>query len=306
MRPLLSYMLLCFTAAPALAQTAEAPLPTLKLGTQLVTVSALARDGKGNPVMGLVKDDFTLTQDGHPQEIRYFSEGSSLPLTLALLVDTSGSQHAYIADEIKASQTFFHAMLRKPEDRATLVQFDNNVLQLQKMTSSVEDLEGALVHLNEPHDSALPNHGGGTMLWDGIWLAAQFELGKEPGRRAMVILTDGGDNGSRFSLGQAVAEAQISNVALYPIFYGDQFANDAVWHKDNLQAIARITGGRFFIVSPWQPLSAIYAQIASDMRLQYQLAYRPPESAPKTYHRIALRTKNHKLTVQAREGFYSP
>jgi Ca-activated chloride channel family protein len=302
----LAFLVAVLATGEWLAFAQDQPTTTLKLGTRLVTLSALVRDRKGNPVTGLTRDDFILMQDGKPQQIRYFSEGSDLPLTLALLVDTSGSQRNYIADEVKASETFFRTMLQRPEDRATLVQFDMNVLQLHAMTNSVDELENSLGLLALAHPSALTHHTGGTMLWDSIWLSAQFEVGSQPGRRALVVLTDGGDNGSRVSLNQAIAEAQRADTVIYPIFYGDENGRDAGFHKDDLAAAARATGGQLYTVSRRTPLETIYAQIANDMRLQYQLAYRPPESPPRSYHRIQLRPKNKKMAVQAREGYYSP
>ena len=114
---------------PPPAPEASIPAPpsaitTLKVGTSIVAVPAIVRDKSGPPVSGLTRDDFLLKQDGKPQPIRYFSQGSDLPLTLALMVDTSGSQRAYIRDEIVAGRAFFSAMMTQPEDRAVLVQFD--------------------------------------------------------------------------------------------------------------------------------------------------------------------------------------
>jgi Ca-activated chloride channel family protein len=122
---------------PAPAPVALTPdTATLKVSTKLVAVSVIARDASGKPVANLTRDDFILKEDGKLQSIDYFSQGSSLPLTLALMVDTSDSQRAYISDEIAASRTFFPAMLTRPDDRAVLVQFDSTILQLVKLTTN--------------------------------------------------------------------------------------------------------------------------------------------------------------------------
>jgi len=197
----------------------QEPVQTLKLTTRIVGVSAVVLDNRGEPVKGLTKDDFVLKQDGKEEEIRYFSQDSDLPLTLVLMVDTSGSQRMFIQDETDASAKFFKAMLTRPTDRAALVQFDYNVLQLQQMTNQLVALENSLGFLSMPHagpgGAAVPRGGGGTLLYDAIIASSQVELTKERGRRAMVILTDGEDHGSRYNLQQAIAAAQRADVVVY-------------------------------------------------------------------------------------------
>ncbi len=149
------------TSVPAAAQSApepaptpisaDAPAPTIEVAARLVAVSAVVRDKAGKPVSGLTRDDFVLKQDGKAQPVTYFSQGSDLPLTLALMVDTSGSQRAYIQDEIAAGHAFFPAMLTRPDDRAVLVQFDDRVLQLATLTSNETTLEHALAYLSQSH-----------------------------------------------------------------------------------------------------------------------------------------------------------
>ena len=297
------------------------PTTTLKIGTRIVGVSAVVLDNRNEPVKGLTRDDFTLKQDGKDQDIRYFSQDSDLPLTLALMVDTSGSQKAFIEDETEASEKFFRVMLTRPADRAVLVQFDYEVLQLQAMTSQVQTLENSLRFLSLPHPTGrpAPPGGGGTLLYDGIVVASQKVLTNERGRRAMVILTDGVDNGSRTDLQQAVAAAQRADIVVYSVLYSmaesgfsgggyspGPHSSGRVSGRDVLNALSNATGGRVFTVSPKTPLDLIYAQIADDMRLQYQIGYTPPESQPGSYHKIELKTKAKHVTVQARQGYYTP
>ena len=304
------------------AQDAQAPMATLKLGTRVVAVAAVVLDGSGAPVRGLSKEGFVLKQDGKEQSIRYFSEDMDLPLTLALLVDTSGSQQAFIEDETRASEAFFKAMLRRPGDRAVLVQFDAGLLQPVPMTSSVGTLENALSYLSLPHGSSMAAGRSGTLLYDAIVAASRAALGKELGRRALVILTDGVDNGSRATLEEAIAAAQRADAVVYSVLYsmeeGSQYPRmggprragsgaGQVSGSVVLREISSATGGRVFEVSRAMPLASIYESIEEDLRLQYQIGYTPPASGPGAYHKIELKVQGgKKMTVEARKGFYSP
>ncbi len=214
---------LLFTAInpPALPQTQPTDsTPTLKIASTVVSVSAVVTGKSGQPIANLTRDSFLLKQDGKPQTITYFSQGSDLPLTLALMVDTSGSQYRFIPDEIAAGRSFFPAMLTGPDDRAVLVQFDNGIIQLAHLTSSIPTLEHALAYLSQPHDDIVdPSLSrGGTLLFDAICAVARIELSNQHGRRAMVILTDGGDNGSRFGAKDAVRAAQAADISIYTVY----------------------------------------------------------------------------------------
>ena len=308
-------------AAPAQEPppASQEPLQTLKLSTRIVGVSAVVLNSRGEPVKGLTRDDFILKQDGKEEEIRYFSQDSDLPLTLVLMVDTSGSQKMFIQDESDASAKFFRAMLTRPTDRAALVQFDYNVLQLQPMSNQLVALENSLGFLSMPHagpgGATVPRGGGGTLLYDAIIAASQIELGKERGRRAMVLLTDGDDHGSRYNLQQAIAAAQRADVVVYSVYYsGETFASgmqhprnpNGVDGREVLKDISNATGGHVFTVAPKMPLDLIFTQIADDMRLQYQIGYTPPDSEPGSYHKVELKPKAKHLAIQARVGYYTP
>jgi Ca-activated chloride channel family protein len=277
--------------------------PTIRVDSTLVAVSAVVRDKSGQPVPNLTRNDFLLKQDGKLQPITYFSQGSSLPLTLALLVDTSGSQRAFIADEIAAGQSFFPALMTRPDDRAVLVQFDSVILQLARITSSVTTLEHALAYLRQSHDDYqnARRSNAGTLLYDAIVAVSHIELGNQLGRRAMVILTDGGDNGSHFDKKAAIKEAQRADIMVYTIYYSNGGGDES-----GLKDISRQTGGREFTVGPSLSLQQIYASIASDLRLQYELGYHPPDPRPDKYHKIDLRSTNKDLAVQARDGYFTP
>jgi Ca-activated chloride channel family protein len=276
-------------------------VPTIKVQSNIVEVSAIVRDASGAPVSGLKQADFELKQDGKPQPIRFFSQGADLPLTLALMVDTSGSQRAYERDEIAAGKAFFPAMMTRPDDRAMLVQFDDRPLILAALTTKETTLEHALAYLTQPHGDIGQAGGGGTLLYDAIVGVAHLELSTQLGRKAMVILTDGGDNGSHFHQKDAIREAQRAGIMVYTIYYS-QGGGD----ENGLEQISRATGGREFAVSEKMKLTDIYAAIAADLRQCYELGYTPPDLRPNRYHKIDLATTDKKLAVQAREGYYTP
>ncbi len=316
---LLAWMAMC-AALPAQAQTtppapAETPdstggaVTTLTVQSRVVEISAVVLSKSGEPQGGLTRDDFVLKQDGHDEPIRYFSQGSELPLTLALLVDTSGSQRTFIADESLASDVFFDSMLTRPQDRATLIQVDTRVLQLQSLTPSADTLHLALNRLQTS-----PTAGNGTRLLDAIHAVAAGPLATASGRKAIILLTDGGDNGSRTNQAEAVAEAERHNIQIYSVRYSAmaEFAIPGQPQPSSdpglllLQHLSETTGGRVFTVSSGSSLRSIYERIATDLRLQYEVGYTPAATlAPNSFHKLELRAHDHKLTVQARKGFFA-
>jgi Ca-activated chloride channel family protein len=298
-------------AASPIADQAEPPVTTLKVVTGLVAISAVVKTKDGELKTGLTKDDFVLKQDGKEEPIHYFSQGSDLPLSFAVMVDTSGSQQTFVGDESLASDVFFETMLGRKEDRAMLVQFDTTVLALKSMTNSANALQLASSHLKPD-----ANPKGGTLLYDAIYAVAKNILANETGRKAMVILSDGGDNGSRRSLAEAVEQVQRADVQVYSILYS--FLNninglnagrapEADAGLGALQKLSESTGGHVFKVSPTLGLREIFAQISQDLRLQYELGYKPPPNTqPNSYHKLELKAKDKKLIVQARKGFFQP
>lgn len=292
-------------------EQAQGPVITLKVTTGLVALSAVVKSKDGETKAGLTKDDFVLKQDGKVEPIRYFSRGSDLPLSLALMVDTSGSQQTFIGDEALASEVFFQTMLGRKEDRAMLVQFDGTVLELKSMTNSVSALQFALSHVSQRGSGQ-----GGTLLYDAIYAVAKSVLAGEKGRKAMVILSDGGDNGSRRTLAEAIEQSQRADVQVYSVVYSMQSSLSATDtgrappFDAGLRALEELsegTGGRVFTVSHKMSLREIFQQIGEDLRLQYELGYKPPPATqPNSYHKLELKAKDKKLVVQARKGFFEP
>jgi VWFA-related protein len=311
---------------------------TFSTDVNVVNVFATVRDKKSQIVRNLTKDDFSLAEDGRPQAIRYFSQESGLPLTLGLLVDTSMSQRRVLGKEKDASYRFLDQVLREDKDHAFLIHFDHEVELLQDLTSSKKKLEDSLGQMETPdferrndvggygggrHGGG--HHGGGTSLYDSVLLASDELMKKQSGRKAVIALTDGVDNGSKVTLTSAIESAQRADTLVYSILFADQDAYGAMGHggyggghrgggrqgsrtdgKPILQRLSRQTGGGFFEVSKKESIDKIYDQIQEELRNQYSIGYTSdqPDTSGK-YHKIQLTTKKSELTVQTRDGYYA-
>ena len=221
------------TAPQSQSQQPEPPQSKSKISTEvkLVTVYAAVRDKHGKIIPNLNQADFALQEDARPQTIKYFVRESNLPLTLGLLVDTSLSQRRVLDQEKSASYSFFDHILREDKDKAFLIHFDREVELLQDLTASREKLRAGLEQLDTPSFSNTSGGGGsggggggggggsgrghghgggggGTLLYDSIYLASNELMKKQQGRKALIILTDGVDHGSKESLNTAIASAQ--------------------------------------------------------------------------------------------------
>jgi VWFA-related protein len=346
-------------SAPGPAQsTTPSQGPPIKVNANLVTVYATVKDKHGKIIANLTKDEFALTEDGRGQTITYFVADTDVALTLGLLVDTSMSQRNVLGQERDASEKFLEDMLRPDRDKAFVIHFDREVELLQDLTASREKLEKALGELGSPEfshassggsssgdpDDAGPpqrhsHSGGGTLLYDSVYLASNDLMKKQQGRKALVVLSDGVDRGSKVSLESAVDAAQHADTSVYSILFADH--DEGEYHHggwghvgvgggmggpggqwpggggrypqeqrpDGKKVLARLssaTGGEMFEVSKKMSVDEIYAKIAEQLRNQYSLGYVPDRTEPGAgFHRIALTTKNKDLVVQAREGYYS-
>jgi len=354
------------------AQTAGQPAPTgqpkdpqasFSTDVKVVNVLATVRDKKGQIVKTLTKDDFILTEDGRPETIRYFTRESNLPLTLGLLVDTSGSQRNVLDSERTASRQFLEQVLRVDRDLAFIIRFDFDIELLQDLTADRVKLEKS-IDLCEPgnrpqlqqqggNGGQYPNGGGypsggngrgrgGTSLYDAIYLAADDVIKKQTGRKALILLTDGVDNGSKYTLSMAIEKAQRADTLVYSILFADPNAYrtnngpmmgpgmgrrrgmgypgggypgggypggnvNGANGKKVLQQIAQETGGRFYEVSHKQPIDKVYAEIEEELRNQYSIGYNSdkPGDAGGMYRKLQLTTKKKDLIVQSRDGYYA-
>jgi VWFA-related protein len=219
-------------ALPTLAQTQD---PKYSTSVNVVSVLATVRDKQGKIVHDLAQDEFTIQEDGRPQSIRYFAQQSDLPLTLGLLIDTSGSQSRVLDRERSASYEFFEHILREDKDKAFLIHFDREVELLQDLTSSRKELEAALKDVERPQLNRRPSSSGGgppqgrgqgrgfggTALYDSVFLAADEILKKQQGRKAVVLLSDGVDTNSKTSIGGAIESAQRADMLVYSIRFAD-------------------------------------------------------------------------------------
>ena len=237
-RTFISGLFLAF-AIPLAAQDTPAAKPasgptTIAVDARLVNIPVVVRDKKGALVQNLTKDDFTLQVDGHPQTIRYFDIDANLPLTLGLLVDTSLSQRDVIDEERTASGIFLDQMLKTSKDQAFVVQFARQTELLQDLTNSRPKLQAALREI----DTASPSNQsttssddsdnnqssghrghGGTVLYDAAFLASDELMAKQKGRKALIILSDGVDNGSKETLVSAIEAAQRADTTIYAIYF---------------------------------------------------------------------------------------
>jgi VWFA-related protein len=279
---------------------------------RVVNLYATVRDAQGHTVPNLTKDDFSLEEDGRPQTIRYFSRETALPLTVGLLVDTSVSQRRVLAEERAASLRFLNQVLRSDQDRAFIIHFDRTVELLQDLTSSREKLGAALARLDTPkRQPGKPSWSeGGTALYDSVLLAAEDLTQKLSGRKALILLTDGVDNGSKVGLSQAIESAQRADTLVYSILFSDRNAYDGVYAglngKNALERVSRETGAAFFEVSAKAPISAVYIRLEDELRNQYSLGYTSDRTgAAPGYRKIHLFAKPSDLLVVTREGYYA-
>ena len=311
----LSVFLLAWTSIaqkPAPVNPADIEAPTIKVEVEVVNILCTVRDKHGGLISTLGKDDFILTEDGRPQQIRYFTRETNLPLTIGLLVDVSGSQEALIDVEKFAAYRFFSEMLRK-KDLAFLISFGTEAELLQDFTSSPELLRKGLdeLHLMAAVGGFGPSpvptaHHAGTVLYDAIFLASEDMLKGEVGRKVIVVITDGVDMGSRVKRARAIEAAQRSDVIIYSIYYADpryqQYGNG--W--GTLKRMSGDTGGRVFRVTRSNPLERIFADIQEEMRSQYSIGYTPTNTTKDgSFRKIKLKTKRKGLKVQARKGYYA-
>jgi VWFA-related protein len=306
-------------AAAGLAQP-QAPqeLPKIRVEVNVVNILCSVRDGKGRLVADLSKEDFEVREEGKPQEIRYFSRQTDLPLTIGLLVDVSRSQKNLLETEKRAADQFFTKVL-KEKDLAFLIGFGPDAELVQDSTNSVRLLRRALesLRIREDFSGVYPGpvpratRPRGTVLYDAVYLASVEKLRHEVGRKAIIVITDGVDVGSRVKLSEAIAAAQKADAIIYSIHYLDPRAYGFPAYgvaagESDLKKMSEETGGRMFKVDRKHPLDRIFSEIEEEMRSQYAIGYVPEGNlAPGTYRRVEVQTRRKGLKVQARKGYYT-
>jgi VWFA-related protein len=342
------------------SRIAPASNPDSKSPATTVTIFATVRDKKGNIVTDLTASDFVLTEDGKAQSLQYFSKAAAQPLTLGLVVDTERSQMQGMDQERSASGALFEQMVRADQDKAFVLHFDHEVELLQDLTASQDKLEQALQNLQTSQSSESQSAGssntdsigqmpggrgqrgstrnGGAQLYDAIYLASNEVIKKQTGRKAMILLSDGVDHGSKETLTSALEAAQRANTIVYSVLIKsteENYGNSSrggfgipgmggpgmgrhggggrgapqqtqVDGKKILAQISSETGGQLFEASKKQPLDQIYKRIEEDLRGQYNLGFTPAQAADSGagFRKIQLTTTKKNLSVQTRAGYF--
>jgi VWFA-related protein len=294
---------LALLAAPAFAQTADDPRP-IHVDVDVVNVLCTVSDKRGALVTDLGKEDFEIRENGRKQEIRYFTRETDLPLTIAMLLDVSGSVHAVLDDEREAAGQFFDTVLR-PTDHALLLGFSSTLVLWQDFTPSSQRLRDALAQLHAIRFRGLPPLGQpmpGTLLYDAIYQTAKGKLAGVPGRKAMVIVSDGLDNGSQKHLEDAVEAVQATNTIVYGVCYDQKFFGCAF-----LSSLARPTGGQMFMTGKKRTLDEIFKIIEEELRSQYSIGFTPANAAHDgKFRKLDVKALAPGLRVSVRRGYYAP
>lgn len=297
---------------------AQNPASTLKITTNVVSVYAVVMDKKGHLIPDLNKDDFEMIEDGQPQEIKYFSRATDTPLTMGIMVDTSPSQRQVLRTEQEEADQFLHEVMR-PKDLTFVLHFDIDVELLQNFTESVPSLTRAVDSsvINGGGQGPMPgtfptgSNAGATHLFDAVYLSANDLMSQEVGRKVLIMLTDGEDQGSKVKLEGALEAAQKSDCLIYSVDIVDR----AFYHADYfgfsgdsiLRKLSDETGGRVIRVDRMQDTHAAFQEIARELRTQYSLGY--SSSNPRRdggYRKIRVRVKNGNYKVLAKTGYYAP
>ena len=292
--------------------------PTFKVDVNVVNLYFNVKDKHGALIPDLKKEDFQVLEEGAPQKIKYFSVNSEQPLTLGILIDCSGSQQTVLPMTQQIASQFVKEVVR-PKDEAFIISFDIQVELLQDFTNDTARLQRALhkTRINVGGGSygvpgigqgPVPQHDPkGTLLYDAVYLASDEKLKQEVGRKALIILTDGEDQGSRTRLREAIEAAQKSDAIVYVIYEVDRGLGFG-GGKGEMEKIANETGGRVIDVRDNEKkLKDAFDQISNELRSQYYIGYTPSnQKRDGTYRKVEVKAANKDLKIQARKGYYAP
>ncbi|PYX22839.1 MAG: VWA domain-containing protein [Acidobacteria bacterium] len=299
----------------------DQPISSVKVNVNVVQLFFNVKDKKGGLIPNLTKNDFQVSEDGKPQTIKYFAAESNLPLTLGILIDASGSQQRVLDMEKEVGGDFLSQILRE-KDLAFVISFDVNVDLLQDFTSSVHSLKTALnsAKINTGGGAGtIPGLGGGpvpsstiprgTLLYDAIYLAAHDELAQQVGRKAMIILTDGEDQGSQLKIQDAVEAAQKSDSIVYVLLCADRgfYGFGGYSGEGQMKKLTQETGGRVIEVgNKMDKLKQAFDQVAQELRSQYNVGYTPTNAAlDGTFRKVEIHANSKDYKIQARTGYYA-
>ncbi len=298
----------------------QQPTETLKVNVNVVQLFFNVKDKHGALIPNMTKDDFEIAEDGKPQTIKYFAAESNLPLTIGMMIDSSGSQRNVIDMEKEVGGAFLRQILTD-KDEAFVISFDISVDLLQDFTRDNHRLQAALnkAKVNVDYSSGgVPGMGGGpvpqrgnspgTLLYDAVYLSAHDMLAKEVGRKAMILLTDGQDEGSRLKIQEAIEAAQKADAIVYVLLCADRgfyggfgYSGESEMHK-----LTEQTGGRVINVgNKFDKLRDAFDQIAAELRSQYNIGYTPTNTKQDgTYRKLEIKNKQN-YKIQSRAGYYA-
>lgn len=325
------------------AQETPPPLPTppgvvneeddiIKIDTEIVNVLFTAQDKKRRLLTNLKEQDVVIFEDGERQEVTAFYRQVDLPLSLAILIDTSASQERTLPEEKAAAKSFIEAVIRPSKDEVAIVSFTGEATLEQGMTSNVARLRRAVDRVEFVPPSGYLGGGvvtggtvpgtppisgrnqitqGSTAIWDAIWITSEEVLGPSPDktRRAIILLSDGVNTYGLKKLEEAVDAAQRSEAVIYSIGIGDNFYNGV--NEGALEKISERTGGRAFFPRNEIQLRQAFKQIQEEMRSQYLIAYAPSnQKRDGSYRRIEIQLTDpelakEKINLTHRQGYFS-
>ena len=295
------------------------PSETLKVNVNVVQLFFNVKDKHGALIPNLSKEDFDIAEDGKPQTIKYFTAETNLPLTIGMMIDSSGSQRNVIDMEKEVGGAFLRQILTD-KDEAFVISFDITVDLLQDFTRDTKRLQAALnkAKVNVDYTSGgIPGMGGGpvptrnapgTLLYDAVYLSAHDMLAKEVGRKAMILLSDGQDEGSRLKIQDAIEAAQKADVIVYVLLCADRGFYGGIGYsgESEMRKLTEQTGGRVINVgNKFDKLREAFDQIAAELRSQYNVGYVPTNlKLDGTYRKLEIKNKQN-YKIQARSGYYA-
>ena len=302
------------TTLQALSQEPSQQPPVIRTQVSLVNLFVTVRDKSKRIVTDLKQEDFKIAEDNQAQQIAFFSKEVTLPITLAMLLDTSGSEQYMLSSIQDAGSRFMERVLRKG-DEALVMSFDSDVDLLSDFTDDRGQINRAIhkARINTPSGGSIASNPGpigsrqitGTALYDAIYLACNEKLNTEAGRKAVLIVTDAQDEGSKVRLEEAVEAAQRTDTVVHILLVADPHfggGNGGVAHK-----LTEETGGRTIVVNSEKHLGEAFDQISEELRSQYTLGYYPTNATHDgKFRKIKVEMNNHDLKVLARKGYYAP
>ena len=326
-----------FVAPPSSAQTTEArPTPTppvdpqdeeIRIDTEVVNILFTAQDKERRLLLGLKKEDVRILEDGKPQELIAFTRQADLPLSLAILIDTSISQERTLPEEKLAAISFLESFIRPKQDEVAVISFTGESTLEQGMTNNLQRLRraidrvkfvppagyigGGVMAPTPPISGTGTQVAGSTAIWDSIWVTAADVLGPAPEktRRAIILLSDGYNTSGQKKLEEAVLAAQKAEAVIYSVGIGDNFYSGV--DEGALKKISERTGGRAFFPRDERQLREAFKQIEEEMRSQYLLSYEPNNQAlDGSYRKIEITLANPELAKQKvklthRQGYFA-